>query len=344
MKGKLPLDVTKVVATKLSRSFRECTVVRTEPFPTELKAMSVVVRNKFLGINASDINFTAGTYRATDPPFDCGFEALGEIVATGSAVQDVSVGQHVVFQCFGAFSSFQIVPSRSVRVVPQPDKKFLPLEISGMTASIALEELGKPREGETALVTAAAGATGTFAVQLLKHVYKCKNVVGTCSSPAKAQLLRSLGCDMVIDYKRDDVGLTLSKHYPHGIHVAYESVGGRMFDVCVDKLAVKGRLITLGSISGYKDGTMADSTSSDLAYSIPWHLLQRSASIHGFFLPHFPKLMAPHFEKLVKLVADGTVQSVVDQRRFVGLHQVVNAVEYLHRGENTGKVIVELSE
>ncbi len=78
------------------------------------------------------------------------------------------------------------------------------------------------------------------------------------------------------------------------------------------------------------------------APSIPWHLLQRSASLHGFFLPHYPKLMGPHFDRLVALVADGTLRSVVDEKPFVGLSAVADAVEYLHRGENAGKVIVEL--
>jgi NADPH-dependent curcumin reductase CurA len=342
MKGTLPREVTKIVGTKLSRSFRDCTTICCEPFPAELKPQSVVVRNIFVGINASDINYTAGTYKPLQPPFDCGFEALGEVVATGSAVDSVRVGQHVVFQSFGAFASFQTVPSRILRVIPRPDRDYLPLEISGLTASIALDECARPKEGETALVTAAAGGTGTFAVQLLKKVYKCKTVIGTCSSPAKADLLRSLGCDLVVNYREESVEGFLSKSCPHGVHVVYESVGGSSFDAGLTHLAVKGRLISLGSISDYKEGTMLGEPRVSSGRSIPYFLLTRSASIHGFFLPHYPKLMGPHFEKLATMLSNGTIKSVVDNRQFRGLSSVADAIEYLYRGENVGKVIVEL--
>lgn len=78
----------KIVARRLSTNFREATAVIAVPFPDTLRPTELLVRNHFVGINASDINFTAGIYQPdVTPPFDCGFEALGEVVAVGTAVR-----------------------------------------------------------------------------------------------------------------------------------------------------------------------------------------------------------------------------------------------------------------
>merc|ERR1719410_1924622 len=121
--------------------------------------------------------------------------------------------------------------------------KMLPLMISGLTASIALEEVGEMRHGETVLVTAAAGATGQFAVQLAKLAGN--HVIGTCSTKAKVDYLKSLGCDRVINYKQENVYEVLKNEYPNGINLVFESVGGKMFSDCLNNLAVKGRIIVI---------------------------------------------------------------------------------------------------
>lgn len=342
----IPTQLNRLMVHKLSTNFRECTKAASVPFSLQsLRGTQMLVRNFFAGINASDINFTAGAYKpGVQPPFEAGFEAIGRVVAIGDKVQGFKVGDAVITQAFGAFADYQIVSNRNARVVPRVDPRLLPLEISGTTASIALETQAQPKEGETALVTAAAGGTGIFAVQLLKHQYKCK-VIGTCSSDEKADLLRRLGCDRVINYKREDVHEVLQKEYPHGVNVVYESVGGRMLDAALMNLAVKGRLVTIGSITGYADGTSFGSARQpQLPVPIGTLLLQRSASIKGFFLPHFGKFVPQHFERLRQMLDAGTLQSVIDPKPFVGLESVADAVEYLHSGMNTGKIVVQLAD
>lgn len=303
------------------------------------------MRNAFAGINASDINFTAGTYKkGVSPPFDCGFEAIGTVVMTGDAVKSVQAGDAVVTQCFGGFSEFQTVPIRNVKRCPCVDPKYLPLDLSGTTASIALSEVVAPRAGEVALVTAAAGGTGQFAVQLLKHVYKCK-VIGTCSSDEKKEMLHQLGCDIAINYKAEDLGTALRKFSPTGVNVVYESVGGAMMDAALEHVALKGRILTIGSIAGYQDlSSWSTATTKKDTVPIPSQLLMKSASLRGFFLPHFQKYAPAHFEKLLELERQGIIRSTVDRRRtFDGLESIADAVEYLHSGVNVGKVVVRLS-
>lgn len=363
----LPVSCRKLVVHTLSPNFRSSTEIRDVAIPTEVKPTEVIVRNEVVGINASDINFTAGVYKpGVKPPFDAGFEALGRIVAVGSQVSSVALGDTVVSQAFGAFTEYQVVSQRNLRKVPDTREMWLPLEISATTASIALERIA-PLKGETALVTAAAGGTGQFAVQLLSKVYGC-HVIGTCSTDDKAAYLKNLGCHRVVNYKREDLSEVLSTEYTRGVHVVYESVGGSFFDTAVHHLALKGRLLVLGNIAGYQTGesfrpppgaaaqTSAVGSSSSVSVSaaatrpplrqpIGTTLLQKSASVVGFFLPHFQKQIPDHWDKLRRLVEDRVIVSGIDEpaaQRFRGITAIPDAVEYLHAGSNTGKVIVRL--
>lgn len=326
--------------------FRQSTHIETCPYPTSIKPTEVVVRNVFAGINASDINFTAGTYKkGVQPPFDCGFESIGRIVQCGEGVAakyGLAVGDAVVAQSFGGFSEYQVVPCRNLKKAPTVDKSWLPLDLSATTASIALAEVVQPKKGEVALVTAAAGGTGQFAVQLLKKQYGC-TVVGTCSSEAKRAFLHTLGCDHVINYKTEDASAVLEKVFPTGVNCVYESVGGAMMDLALKHVALKGRICTIGSISGYQDLSSWTEGGSVQRVPIPSQLLMKSASLRGFFLPHFQKYAEAHFAQLVALSSNGTISSNVDPKPFVGLESVADAVEYLHSGENVGKVVVKIA-
>ena len=338
------MSYRRVICNQISADFKKCTSVETLPIPTtaSLKPTEVLVRNRFAGINASDINYTNGKYRPNvKPPFACGMESIGEVVACGSSVtqSNLKPGSAVIVNEFGAFSEYQTVASRFLRPVPRVDPKVLAIEISGTTASIALEQVAQPVAGETALVTAAAGGTGLFACSLLKKVYGCK-VIGTCSSQAKADFLKSdrVGCDEVIDYTKQNVSETLSKRRG-GVNLVYESVGGEMLDAALENIAIKGRIVTIGGITGYSSG--GDWTTSN-AVRIPQILLGKSASLRGFFLMHYKKQLDPHFHRLLDMVDKGELESFVDTTKtFKGIEQVVDAVGHLHSKQNIGKVVVE---
>jgi NADPH:quinone reductase-like Zn-dependent oxidoreductase len=107
-------------------------------------------------------------------------EAVGEVVALGSGVQSVRVGAPVGFSAFGAYAEFMNVPERLLVPLPSLEARWLTVLVSGITASVALAEVAQMTRGETVLVTAAAGGTGLFAVQLAKAAGN--RVIGTCSS------------------------------------------------------------------------------------------------------------------------------------------------------------------
>ena len=304
------------------------------------------------------------------PPFDAGFESIGVIEAVGPGVPaSLKVGTCVAATSYGAFSTHQVLRAKSLLPVPSTDAHFLPLLVSGLTASIALEQTGEMKvagvngaKKETVLVTAAAGATGLFAVQLAKAAGH--HVVATCSSSEKAEVLRALGADRVINYRSEDFGSVLRKEYPRGLDIVYESVGGHMFDQCVRNLAVKGRCIVIGFVSGYADGSAwkgaanksEEGTAAAAAAAtkkesrptppLPALILGKSASIRGFFLNDYRAEFQRHMQQLTSAVRQGRLQSIVDQSanaRFVGLDQVPRAIDYLYAGNNVGKVVVDLA-
>ncbi|XP_040841064.1 prostaglandin reductase 3 [Ochotona curzoniae] len=342
----IPRTMQKLVATQLSPSFREAvTLLRDCPVPLPGDG-DLLVRNRFVGVNASDINYSAGRYDpSVQPPFNVGFEGLGEVVALGlSASTSFAVGQPVAYMAPGSFAEYTVVPASMATAVPSVRPEYLTLLVSGATAYISLKELGALSPGKKVLVTAAAGGTGQFAVQLAKRA-QC-HVIGTCSSDEKASFLRSLGCDRPINYNAEPVASVLKREYPTGVDVVYESVGGALFDVAVGALATKGRLIVIGFISGYQSPSGLVPVKK--AGMLPVTLLRKSASIHGFFLNHYLSQFQASMGHLLKMLDSGELVCKVDLGelspggRFVGLDSVFRAVDYMYLGRNSGKIVVEL--
>lgn len=149
---RLPSTMRKLVVTRLTNSFRDAVHIRTCPLP-EPTPEQVLVRNRFVGVNASDINFTAGKYSpGVSPPFDAGFEALGTVVAVGDRVPKSLLGKNVAYMMAGAFAEYAAVPVVMVHVVKEMVPEYLPLLVSGITAKIALEEYGALRKGKKVFI------------------------------------------------------------------------------------------------------------------------------------------------------------------------------------------------
>lgn len=326
----------KLVATKRTTDFRQAAEIVKEELP-EPGPGEVVVRNKYAGVNATDVNITAGRYDpSATPPFPLGAEATGTIEAVGADVERLSEGDAVVTNTLGGgYREYQCVAARNCLNVPQPTPEVLSIVVSGLTASIALNEVGRMKSDETVLVTAAAGGTGQYAVQLAER--EGNHVIGTCSTPEKVELLEKLGCDRPINYREEDVSTVLADEYPDGVDLVYEGVGGALFDTCVDALAVHGRLLAIGYVSEYVDGP--ERVDQPRIYT---KLLPKSASIRGFFLPHFAEHFGAHIRHLLELQHRDELYIAIDERTFHGLESIPDAVEYLHSGQSRGKVVVQL--
>lgn len=339
---KIPQSCEKIVVHTLSHNFRSATSIVCSPLRFPIKPHYVLLKVIYAGVNASDVNFSSGRYFGGNDkdltsrlPFDAGFEAVGIIAAVGDSVKDLEVGSPAAIMTFGSYAEFTMVPSKHILPVPSPDPEVVAMLTSGLTASIALEKAGQMESGKVVLVTAAAGGTGQFAVQLAKLAGN--KVVATCGGREKAKLLKDLGVDRVIDYKAEDIKTVLKKEFPKGVDIIYESVGGEMLDLCLNALAVHGRLIVIGMISQYQgEHGWKPSNYTGLCDK----LLAKSQTVAGFFLVQYSHFWQQHLEKLFDLFSKGKLKVGIDPKRFSGLHSVADAVEYLHSGKSVGKVVV----
>ncbi|KAK0582628.1 hypothetical protein LWI29_027825 [Acer saccharum] len=338
----LPQSFEKIVVHTLTHNFRNATRTVRAPLRLPIKPNHILLKIIYAGVNASDVNFSSGRYFSGNTkdvssrlPFDAGFEAVGIIAAVGDGVNDLKVGTPAAIMTFGGYAEFAMVPSKHIIPVARPDPEVIALLTSGLTASIALEKAGQMTSGETVFVTAAAGGTGQFAVQLAKLAGN--TVVATCGGQQKAQLLKQLGVDRTIDYKSEDIKTVLKKEFPKGFDIIYESVGGDMFNLCLNALAVYGRLIVIGMISQYQgEQGWQPSNYTGLCEKI----LAKSQTVAGFFLVQYGHLWQQHLDKLYHLFSTGKLKVSIDPKRFNGLNSVADAVEHLHSGKSVGKVVV----
>jgi NADPH-dependent curcumin reductase CurA len=326
----------KLIAKRLDKDFSSAVEIVEVTIP-EVGNNEILVRNKFAGINAGfDTLLCRGEvpYVNLTPPFDLGVEAVGEVVAVGASVSDFQVGDAVITTLRGGgYREYQVIDASLGVQVREATPEVLNLVPTGVSALVALEQVGEMQRDEVVLVTAAAGGTGHIAVQLAKLAGN--HVIGTCSSEAKGKLLRELGCDRIINYHRENLHQVLQHEYPKGINLIFECVGKQVFDTCVDNLAIRGRLVSIGYISEY--GKNIEQVMQPRIYH---QLFWKAASVRGFLMPHYKEYIPEARDRLLNLFYSGKLKVSVDSTPFHGLESIPTAVEYLLTGQNCGKVVV----
>lgn len=329
----------KLVIRELTGQFRTSTAVADadwqEPGPGQ-----VLVRNVWAGVNGVfDQNLCANRIKYVDvrPPFDMGIEAIGEVVALGPDVDWLRIGEAVATSKLGTgYREFQLADAKRAIPVREASAEILTLIPTGISAMVGLERIGEMKSGETIAISAAAGGLGHILVQLAKLAGN--HVIALTGSPAKAAAVRALGADRVIDYRRENVREVLEREYPRGLDVAYDTVGGEVFDAFLDHLAMRGRLVISGHTSDF-DRPVEDVPHPRIYRKLYW----KSASVRGFQNPAFPEFFDDACRRVLELYYAGALKVLVDPTPFVGVEAVPDAVEHLLSGRNLGKVVVRLA-
>ncbi|GBM56789.1 Prostaglandin reductase 3 [Araneus ventricosus] len=236
------------------------------------------------------------------------------------------------------------IPVDEVYLIPELNPEYIVLLVSGATASIGLDKSARITAGEKVLITAAAGGAGHIAVQWAKAA-GCY-VIGTCSTEEKEKVLKELGCDRVINYKKEDLAEVLRKEYQSGIDVIWETIGGQVFETCIKNIANRGRIVIVGGISSYKS---EDSFMPKLDLSfLPELLLFKSAAVLGFRRAAYRECFASYFKFLSESLQKGDLKTIIDNgekpagNEFFGMEGIIKGVEHLHTGKSIGKVIARL--
>jgi NADPH-dependent curcumin reductase CurA len=206
--------------------------------------------------------------------------------------------------------------------------------MTGMTAYFGLLEVGRPKEGDTVVVSGAAGATGSVAGQIAR-LQGAGRVVGLAGSDEKcAWLTGDLGFDDAINYRTESVPARLRQTCPKGIDVYFDNVGGEILNACLGRLAMGGRVVLCGAISSYNDATPPPGPANYV------NLIPRRGRMQGFIVFDFAERYPEAIAALGGWLADGRLQHaehVVD-----GLEHAPEALNLLFTGGNTGKVVVRL--
>jgi NADPH2:quinone reductase len=220
------------------------------PAPTP-GAGELLVDIEAVGVNFIEIYQRAGLYQMTRP-YPPGAEAAGVVRQVGEGVTDFAVGDRVVSESFkGAYAQQSIVAaSRAVRI---PDgvstKQAAAVCLQGLTAHYLAVSTYPLRNGERALVHAAAGGVGLLLCQIAKR--RGAFVIGTASTPEKRALATKAGADEVIDYTTQDFAVEVKRiTNGDGVNVVYDSVGKTTFDKSLDCLRPRGLMVLFGQSSG----------------------------------------------------------------------------------------------
>ncbi len=327
----------KLVAKKLSQNFKSAVEIVEIPIH-QPAANQLLIQNKFAGINGGfDTLLCRGEvpYINLTPPFDLGVEAIGKVVAVGENVHNFQIGDAVITTARGGgYREYQVIDANLAFKVPEATPELLTLMPTGVSALVALEQVGEMKSNEVVLVTAAAGGTGHIAVQLAKLAGN--HLIGTCSTTAKMQLLEELGCDRIINYRTENLQEVLQQEYPQGINLIFECVGKQVFDTCLNNLAIRGRLVTIGHIAEYAKN-LEQVTQPRIYDQLMW----KAASVRGFLMPHYQEYMTEARDRLLNLFYTDKLKVAVDPTHFQGLESIPTAVEYLLTGKNCGKAVVK---
>jgi hypothetical protein len=207
------------------------------------------------------------------------------------------------------------------------------LGMPGMTAYFGLLDIGKPQAGETVVVSGAAGAVGGAVGQIAK--LKGARAVGIAGGSEKCRyVVEELGFDAAIDYKSQDVDGALGEHCPQGIDVYFDNVGGEILDAALAHLARHARVVVCGAISQY------NATGAIKAPSNYLSLLVNHASMTGFVVSDYGARYAEGASEMAGWLAAGKLVSREDIAE--GLESFPDTLLRLFRGENTGKLVLEV--
>jgi NADPH-dependent curcumin reductase CurA len=260
---------------------------------------------------------------------------VGEVVESNSDAYKVG---DMLFGMTG-WQDYVIADSgeRSMQTLPEgiaPTSALGVFGVTGMTAYFGMTDVGRVKEGDVVVVSGAAGATGSTAGQIAK-IKGAKKVVGIAGGPEKcAWIVDELGFDEAIDYKNESVAARLHQACPDGLDLYFDNVGGEILNACLGQLALRGRVVLCGAISGYNSREAASGPANYI------NLLIRRGRMEGFIiLDYFDRFPAGQAE-VGGWLASGKLKS--SEHLVEGLEHAPDALNLLFTGGNTGKVIVKV--
>jgi alcohol dehydrogenase len=309
----------------------------------ELREDEVLVKVHAAGVNQLDFKIRNGEFKLIlpyRPPFVLGHDVAGVVVRVGARVRQFKPADEVYsrpddFQ-IGTFAEFVAVKEDSLAIKPNniTMEEAASIPLVGLTGWQALVEKAKLKKGQKVFIQAGSGGVGTFAIQLAKHLGA---TVATTTSTGNVALVKSLGADVVIDYRQDDFENILS-----GYDVVLNSQDAKTLEKSLRVLKPGGKLI---SISGPPDPEFAE------AIKAPWFVKQvmrvlsfgvrkKAKHLNVSFSFLFMKASGNQLRQITPIIESGAVRPVVD--KVFPFASTNDALAYVESGRAKGKVVIKL--
>jgi NADPH:quinone reductase-like Zn-dependent oxidoreductase len=309
----------------------------------EVRENDVLVQVHAAGVNLLDSKIRNGEFKQILPyrlPVILGNDVAGVVVRVGSRVRRFKPGDEVYARPdkdrIGTFAEFISIQEDDLALKPEQltMEEAASIPLVGLTAWQALIERGNLKKGQKVLIHAGSGGVGTFAIQLAKHVGA---TVATTTSAANADLVKRLGADVVIDYRKDDFEKVL-----YGYDVVLNSLDNETLKKSLLVLKPGGKLI---SISGPPDPDFAGAIGSPwilkqvmrvLSYRIRRAAKRRHVSYSFLFM----RASGDQLREITALIDSRVIQPVMD--RVFPFESTREAMAYLEKGRAKGKVVVKV--
>lgn len=309
----------------------------------EVREDEVLVQVHAAAINQLDSKIRSGEFKLILPyrtPFVLGHDLAGVVVRVGAGATQFKVGDEVYARPadhhIGTFAELIAVRERDLALKPERltmvEAASMPLV--GLTAWQALVERGRLERGQKVFIQAGSGGVGTIAIQLAKHLGA---TVATTTSASSFDLVRGLGADVVVDYKKEDLEARLN-----GYDLVLHSQDAKTLEKSLRVLHAGGRLV---SISGPPDPAFGEEIGAPFYVKLFMRMLSsgtrrkaRSLDVGFSFL--FMKASGAQLRELAKLVDAGAVRPVVD--RVFPFESTNEALAYVDTGRAKGKVVIKV--
>ncbi|MER8699751.1 NADP-dependent oxidoreductase [Mesorhizobium sp. M1273] len=309
----------------------------------ELQDSDVLVEVHAAGVNLLDSKVKTGEFKlilSYQRPFILGHDVAGKVIRVGSKVSKFKAGDEVYARPrdgrIGTFAEFIAVNEADVALKPEnlSMEEAASIPLVGLTAWQTLIERANLKKGQKVFIQAGSGGVGTFAIQLAKHLGA---TVATTASAASADLVKSLGADVVVDYRKDDFEKVLS-----GYDVVLNSQDAKTLEKSLRVLKPGGKLI---SISGPPDAEFAREKGLNLMLRLVLRFLSRGIrakakrrGVQFSFL--FMWAQGDQLSKITALIEAGAIRPVVD--RVFPFEATNDALAYVETGRAKGKVVIKV--
>ena len=312
------------------------------PVP-ELRDDDVMVEIHAASVNGLDSKIRDGEFKLILPyrlPLILGNDVAGVVVRAGSRVRRFKPGDEVYARPnqdrIGTFAEFIAMHEAEVAMKPKnlTMEEAASIPLVGLTAWQVLIEKTNLQKGQKVLIHAGSGGVGTFAIQLAKHVGA---TVATTTSTQNVELIKSLGADIVIDYKKDDFEKVLN-----GYDVVLNSLGKDTLEKSLTVLKPGGKLI---SISGPPDPKFAKDNGSNwflkqVMRFLSFDIRRKAKRLGVSYSFHFMTANGEQLSKITSLIESGIIRPVID--RVFQFGSIEEAMSYVEAGRTKGKVVVKM--